>query len=101
MGEIVALWLLGLGCIGFTIGALIVVTMPASLGWRVAGIAGVLAASVVGVGAVVVGLARPMIGFFAAPLLTPTLAALALRGWLRSRRRASRADNANQGQTGA
>ena len=87
MGEIVTVWLLGLGSIGFAIGLILVLTLPAPARWRVAGTAVVLAASVVGIAAVVIGVARPIFGFFAAPLLTPTLAALAFRIFIPSRLR--------------
>jgi len=91
MAKAVAVWLLGLGGIGFAIGLVIVFTMSAPARWRAVAGGGVLAASVVGIGLVVIGMARPTLGFFAAPILIPALTGLGLRIYIQSRCTKSRA----------
>jgi len=87
LGEVVLLWLLGLGCSGFVIGSLVVLTMPAPAALRlVAGVV-VFMASVIGVGLVLIGVLRPPFWFFAIPLLVPVLTALGVRYiWSRGRK---------------
>jgi len=76
--EIVGLLPFVLGFGGFAIGSIVVLTMPASVIRRLIGDAVVFLAAVIGVGLVIVGVVRPLVGLMGA-LLLPVLTSIGLR----------------------
>jgi len=78
IGEVANLWLFGLGCLGFAVGSIVVLTMPALVASRLLACAVVLLAAAFATILVIVGVVPPLLGLIGSVLM-PVLTAIGLR----------------------